>query len=90
MRACHHVAIVIWGTVRGVPSIISLPSPVKAAFSPLMTVLFLNLNLCKAPQKNVRMNWSIQKGELSWHTLAPSLCTEVWVEVSEVTKPLAT
>ena len=52
MQACHHVAIVVWGTVRGVPSIISLPSPVKAAFSPLMTVLFLNLNLCKSPQKN--------------------------------------
>ena len=50
MGACHHVAIV-WGTVRGVPSIISLPSAVKAAFSPLMTTLFLNLNLCKAPQK---------------------------------------
>ena len=52
MQACHHVMIVVWGTVRGVPSVISLPSPVKAAFSPLMTVLFLNLNLCKSPQKN--------------------------------------
>ena len=51
MQACHLVAIVVWGTVRGVPSIISLPSPVKAAFSPLMTVLFLNLDLCNAPQK---------------------------------------
>ena len=51
MQACHHVVIVVWGTVRGVPSIISLHSPVKAAFFPLMTVLFLNLNLCKAPQK---------------------------------------
>ena len=51
MWACHHVAIVVWGTIRGVPSIISLPSPVKAAFSPLMTVLFINLNLCKAPHK---------------------------------------
>ena len=51
MQACHHVAIVVWGTVRGVPSIISLPSPVKAAFSLLMTVLFLNLNLYKAPLK---------------------------------------
>ena len=51
MQACHHVTIFVWGTVRGVPIIISLPSPVKAAFSPLMTVLFLNLNLCKAPQK---------------------------------------
>ena len=48
---CHHVVMVVWGTVRDVPSIIRLPSPVKAAFSPLMTVLFLNLNLCKAPQK---------------------------------------
>ena len=52
MRACHHVAIVVWGIVRGVQSTISLPSPVKAALSLLMTVLFLNLNLCKAPQKN--------------------------------------
>ena len=51
MRACHHVAIVVWGIVRGVPSIISLPSPVKAAFLSLMTVLFLNLNLYKAPLK---------------------------------------
>ena len=78
MRACHHVEIVVGGTVRGVPSIISLPSPVKAAFSPLMTVLFLNLNLCKSPQKKKKkiMNWSIQKGE-SWYTLAPSLCSEV-------------
>ena len=79
MRACHHVAIVIWGTVRGVPSIISLPSPVKAAFSPLMTVLFLNLNLCKSPQKKKKkiMNWSIQKGE-SWYTSykAPSNTSE--------------
>ena len=89
MLACHHVAIVVGGTVRGVPSIISLPSPVKTAFSPLMTVLFLNVNLCKAPQKKMIMNWSIPKGG-SWNTLASSLCTEVWVEVSEVTKPLVT
>ena len=50
--AFHYVAIVVLGTVRGVPCVISLPSAVKAAFSSLMTVLFLNyLNLCKAPQK---------------------------------------
>ena len=60
---CHHVVMVVWGTVRDVPSIIRLPSPVKAAFSPLMTVLFLNLNLCTAPQKKIIMNWSIPKGE---------------------------
>ena len=89
MRACHLVAIVVWGTVRGVPSIIILPSPVKAAFSPLMAVLFVNLNLCKAPQKKMIMNWSIPKGK-SQYTLASSLCSEVQVEVSEVTKPLAT
>ena len=78
MQACHHVAIVVWGTVRGVPSIISLPSSVKAAFSPLMTVLFLNLNLCKAPQteKNVSELVHPKRGGLSW--LAPSLCTEVF------------
>ena len=50
-QACHHIAIVVWGTVRGVPSITSMPNPAKAAFSPLMTVLFLNLDICKAPQK---------------------------------------
>ena len=71
MQACPHIAIVFWGTVWGVPSIISLPSPVKTAFSPLTTVSFLNLNVCKTPQKNRRkkrekiMNWSIPKGG-SW------------------------
>ena len=56
MQACHHVAIVVWGIVRGVPSIISLPSPVKAAFLSLMTVLFVNINLCKAAQKKKNDN----------------------------------
>ena len=63
MWACHHVAIVVWGTVRGVSSKISLPSPVKSTFSSLMTVLFVNINLYKAAQKKMIMNWSIPKGE---------------------------
>ena len=77
MWACHHVAIVVWGTVRGVPIIISLPSPVKAAFSPLMTVLFLNLNLCKAPHKKKNDNELVHPKGSNWYTLASSLCTEV-------------
>ena len=62
MQACHHVAIVVWGTVRGVPSIISLPSPVKVAFSPFIAVLFLKLNLYKATLKII-MKWSLPRAE---------------------------